>query len=233
MKSFVLSNTDMLCIVDDMDYEYIISLCGWSDDGKGYARSSKLFDGERLKLHRVIAQRMGIEINGMHVHHKDENPLHNWRSNLEVKSPSEHVTAHNEVRVWPVGENHGNTKIMDADIIDVIRSVMLVGGTQRDMAMRLGVSVAHIGDIVHGRKRPDLHPHIEAIISDTGWREGNKSNTDEEILSIIENYLASGLSATAYAKASGQISRQHLNNVLTGVRLPHLQGRIRELKNNM
>lgn len=229
MKQIPLTNSDAVVYVDDVDYDFLIGLCGWGDDGKGYARSSRLFNGERVKIHRIIASRMGLDTNHMHVHHKDENTMNNCRYNLETKTASEHTRGHNTTRVFPNGDSHANTQWTDDSIIEVLDIVMRLGGTQREMAELLGMSVPHLGDIVQGRKRAYLQPRIQQVITDTNWRKGNCSNTDEETLELVRDFAASGLSITAFASKSGKISRQHLQNILAGKRLPHLYDRVRQI----
>lgn len=230
MKQFRLNNTQAIVTVDDEDFAFVTTLCMWSDDSKGYARSSKLFGGSHVLLHRVVAARMGLDVDGLHVHHIDENPLNNTRANLVMKTASQHTSDHNLTRVYPTGDNHGNTEWSDAEVLDVVSAVMYAGGTQRDMAAISGMSFAHIGDIVHGRKRGYLLPKIQTIIEKSNWREGNRSNTDSETLELVREYLSSGLSASAFATRSGKISRQHLMNIVNGIRLPHLQDEIRKMK---
>lgn len=226
MRTIELTNSDSLCMVDDVDYDYLIELCKWNDDGKGYIRSSKLFGGERLKLHRIVAARMGLSIDGLHVHHIDENPLNNQRNNLETKTSSQHITDHNLSREWKYGDAHGNTTISDAVLLAVIDEVMAIGGTQRDMSYLTGLSFAHMGDVVHGRKRAYLYPEIMKLQSRHNWKKGNQNNDDEETLELVQEFLQSGLSFAKFAERSGKISRQHLQNVVAGKRLPHLKEKI-------
>lgn len=231
MKEIQLTNRNVSVQVSDEDYEFLTSLCTWSDYGKGYARSSRLFAGKHVQMHRLVAIRAGLDIEGKHVHHRDENSYNNKRDNLEPKTASQHVKDHNETRVWATGEAHGNTRIADVDLLEVIEQVMSIGGTQRDMQALLEISIAHIGDIVHGRKRPDLKPKIDSLIAKYNWRRGNQSNTDDETLEIVKAYFSSGLSYQRFADSTdGKISRQHLQNVVSGKRLPHLQEKIAELK---
>jgi hypothetical protein len=56
----------------------------------------RLSDGRIIREHRwIIEQERGTRLSSReHVHHKDEDPANNVRSNLEVKSPSDHTRGH-------------------------------------------------------------------------------------------------------------------------------------------
>lgn len=72
-------------------------------DNKGYYRTS-----DNQLLHRKIWEEFyGQEIpDGMILHHKDENPLNNHISNLQLMTPEEHLSHHHKGK--PI---HINTKL--------------------------------------------------------------------------------------------------------------------------
>lgn len=225
MREIGLNQNKGVTVVDDVDYEYLIGLGNWRNDGKGYARLSKL-KGARF-MHRVILERMGIDIEGAHVHHIDGDPLNNTRSNLERLTPSKHTAYHNANRDWKEGDEHGNAQHEDDTVIEAIEWMCSNGKSQREGASRLGMSVQHFGDIVHGRKKKRLQAQINEIKTKHIWKRGNQNNDDEEMLDIVRAYYVSGLSFTRFAKEDGRISRQHLQNVVKGKRLPHLYEKVK------
>ncbi len=62
----------------------------------GYVRVARA--GRRVYLHReVMEKKLGRKLDSSeHVHHKDENPGHNSKSNLKLASNSEHRKIHNK-----------------------------------------------------------------------------------------------------------------------------------------
>jgi hypothetical protein len=40
-------------------------------------------------MHRVVASRMGLHVEGINIDHKDNNGTHNWRSNLRLATTSQ------------------------------------------------------------------------------------------------------------------------------------------------
>ena len=93
MKSIGLSGKAET-IVDDEDYEYLVeNFCWWLHKDKshplGYAQGQQRGTGKHVYMHRVIAERMGWEISGMLVDHRDFNTLRNVRSNFRLASHSQ------------------------------------------------------------------------------------------------------------------------------------------------
>lgn len=91
MKSITL-NTGNVALVSDVDYHWL-SQHRWTEhtanaSGKPYARASMPDENGRQRtvyMHRAIARAPS----GMRVDHRDNNGLHNWRSNLRVCSQNE------------------------------------------------------------------------------------------------------------------------------------------------
>src|SRR5690606_5522415 len=133
--------------------------------------------------------RMGLDTTGMHVHHKDENPLNNQRDNLELKTPSQHTADHNRTRIWPTGNDHGNSRFADDEILARIEMGFKLGWTQKKIAQDAGMSEQHLGDIFSGTRRPSLKPEIDRMRKLYNWKPGNQNVDDAEMLQIIEAYL--------------------------------------------
>ena len=82
-------------VVDDIDAD--LAKLRWyakfsrNDHYRGAARSIRLPTGQQTvcRLHRVIAERMGLAIEGRHVDHEDLNPSNNRRSNLRTATNGE------------------------------------------------------------------------------------------------------------------------------------------------
>lgn len=222
-----LTNSRNNVEVDEIDYDYLINLCKWNDDGNGYARTSILVE-DRM-MHRIVAARMGLDIGGKHVHHIDENPLNNRRHNLTVMTASEHKRLHLIDAVYPTGDNHKNTHVKDAEILEKLELGFSLGMPQKVICEYLKLSEQHLGDIIAGSKRVNLKAQIDVLIQKYNWRKGNVSNNDEEVLAIVTDYKNSNLSISAFTRQDNRISRQHLQNVLTGKRLLHLYDKVQQI----
>jgi len=73
-----------IAIVDSRNYS-VVSKYTWNKHSFGYAQTT--YNGRCFTMHRLIA---GFPT-GMHVHHKNGDPLDNRRSNLSVVTPKQHV----------------------------------------------------------------------------------------------------------------------------------------------
>lgn len=62
--------------------------------GYGYQRMWATGYPEIAREHRFVAEQLGWNIEGMHVHHKNDNKMDNRSENLEVLSGSEHTSFH-------------------------------------------------------------------------------------------------------------------------------------------
>lgn len=78
-------------IVDDEDYDFLCKEIKWSYDGR-YARGWSKKLNKKLRMHRMIAERMGITGN---VDHKDRNRLNNQRNNLRIANQSQNIANSN------------------------------------------------------------------------------------------------------------------------------------------
>jgi hypothetical protein len=93
MKSIDLAGK-AVAIVDDEDYDYLVEhYCWWHHKDKshplGYAQGQERGTGKHVYMHRVIARRMGWEIGGMLVDHRDFDTLRNVRSNFRLATHSQ------------------------------------------------------------------------------------------------------------------------------------------------
>lgn len=78
-------------IVDDIDYHYLISWDWQHDKNTEHIKRCYMKDNKviTILMHRIIAERMGLDIENLQVDHKDLNPLNNQRSNLRVATRSQ------------------------------------------------------------------------------------------------------------------------------------------------
>lgn len=100
MKEIPLSNTEDKVLVDDEDWEFLISFAAWNLHKKGYPRCSKGINGKKklIKLHDLVLQRMGlVKDEGLYCDHKNGNKLDNQRANLRLAT----VSANNANRKLP------------------------------------------------------------------------------------------------------------------------------------
>jgi len=78
-----------VALVDDEDYEYLMQWKWWAHKmGNGFYAERKSRKGEFLKqktifMHRVVAERAGIDISNM-IDHIDRDGLNNQRENLRA-----------------------------------------------------------------------------------------------------------------------------------------------------
>lgn len=142
--------------VDYQDYDHL-TLRKWGNDGNGYARST---EGDGVYMHRVIADRMGLTLSGRYIHHIDENPTNNQRSNLESMTPSEHMSLH----MAQLGRNE------DADMLRVIDEVMREDGTLTEMGKRLNLSQPMMSAIFAGNRHNRLHPEVQKLKAKHDWK---------------------------------------------------------------
>lgn len=107
MKGIKLSNSPAHAIVDDEDYS-ALSDRSWNLTRDGYVRTSIAVNGRAttLYLHRAVARRMGLAIDGKHVDHLDGNPLNNRRSNLRPATAGE-----NQASRWARWRAFGPVKV--------------------------------------------------------------------------------------------------------------------------
>jgi hypothetical protein len=78
-------------LVDDCDYEYLMR---WKwhflrRGGTGYAKRNRTSGCDQKLMHRLIAGRCGLDVDGGDVDHIDGDGLNNQRSNLRAASRSQ------------------------------------------------------------------------------------------------------------------------------------------------
>jgi HNH endonuclease/AP2 domain len=86
MKQINLTNTNLVALVDDEDYDFILSYNSWNLS-KGYPKAAKQINKIRktVRMHQLIIERMGIVVSdGMVCDHINRNKLDNRRCNLRL-----------------------------------------------------------------------------------------------------------------------------------------------------
>lgn len=86
MKQIKLSNANLVAIVDDEDYEFIVCYGSWNLC-KGYARTTKQTNKIRktVRMHKLVLERMGVLLENNKVcDHINKNKLDNRRCNLRI-----------------------------------------------------------------------------------------------------------------------------------------------------
>ena len=78
---------------DQLEQGHRIMALSNGESGWGYSRLYAK-GGKEIKEHRFIMQQLGYDVDGLHVHHIDENKMNNHPSNLRMVTPSEHVYIH-------------------------------------------------------------------------------------------------------------------------------------------
>lgn len=86
MSKFIYTTNSGSTIVDDEDYEYLMQ---WNWQIDNAVRRTNHKTNKPVYMHRVIAERMGLNIEGLQIDHKDRNPLNNQRSNLRIATQSQ------------------------------------------------------------------------------------------------------------------------------------------------
>lgn len=85
------------CLVDDEDYPVLKKFmwCACVEKGRKRVYAKKSFrNGDKttsIPMHVFLMN----PPKGYHVHHKDGNTLNNQKSNLEIKTPHNHISDHN------------------------------------------------------------------------------------------------------------------------------------------
>lgn len=82
-------------LVDDEDYDYLTrwKWCFWRGGPRrtGYAVRLECVDGKSkfIHMHRVVAERHGLKLDGLQVDHIDRSGLNNQQANLRVATRSQ------------------------------------------------------------------------------------------------------------------------------------------------
>lgn len=135
-------------MVSDRGKIYRVTVTGVKElkptvDKSGYHSISLFNEGKRktLKVHRLVAKAWIPNpypyVNKI-INHKDGHKLNNYFENLEwctYKQNSRHAV---KTGLIPVGEANSNSKLTEADIIEICKAKGRV--TQKDLAEKFGVS---------------------------------------------------------------------------------------------
>jgi hypothetical protein len=149
MKSIEIAQ-GKFATVDDDDYECLSTEYWWwfhKDESHpiGYAQGQHKLSKKHVYMHRVIAERMGIDVSGKLVDHINLNTLQNTRSNLRpaTHSQSQHnkglqcnnksgykgVSWWNKRELWIVQLNKGRKKFARCyfrSLLDAAQASMLL-----------------------------------------------------------------------------------------------------------
>ncbi len=87
MKKIFLSD-GQVTLVSDEDHIFLAGF-NWSLYSGGYARTR--IDGKQRHMHRVIVERMGLDLSKGGVDHIDGNGLNNQRNNLRIATRSQNM----------------------------------------------------------------------------------------------------------------------------------------------
>lgn len=87
MSRYIVLTNGGYTYVDDEDYEYLSQWNWQANRNDAVNRCDKY--GNAIYMHRVIAERMGLEINNLLIDHKDQNPFNNRRNNLRIATKSQ------------------------------------------------------------------------------------------------------------------------------------------------
>lgn len=88
MRELILSNGETT-LLDDCDYEEL-SKFAWSRAGcNRISYAMRTVNKATIYMHRVIAARAGLNVEGAEVDHKDGNGLNNQRENLQILTTSQ------------------------------------------------------------------------------------------------------------------------------------------------
>lgn len=79
----ITSTNGCSALVSSKDYQFL-SQYSWSRHLKGYFICNNRGPLKGQKMHRVVATRMGLDIEGLQIDHKDRDPSNNRRGNLRV-----------------------------------------------------------------------------------------------------------------------------------------------------
>jgi len=121
--------------------------------GKGYLYVNLCKDGQvkKFSIHRLVAETfIPNPDNKPEVNHRDGIKNHNEATNLEWATSKENIEhAMKELgRIGPRGEIQGNSKLTEADVIQIRESKLRL----KDLAYIYKVSIPHLSDIKNHKK---------------------------------------------------------------------------------
>lgn len=126
----------------------------------GYLRTMLMGDDRRyhtITVHRMVCIAFhGPKLAGMEINHMNGIKTDNRPENLEYCTRSQNCKHSFDIGLQKPkrGILNGNSKLLDADVIN-IRRIAMYGGRyygRKQLAEKYGVSEAHIKDIVNGRR---------------------------------------------------------------------------------
>ncbi len=107
---------------------------------------------------------------GLYVLHRCDNRRCVNPSHLFLGTQSDNIRdAAAKGRTWPQkygvprGDKNWNTKVSDAVVLEMRRAYLAGEGSQASIGARFGVGRKHAGELISGRKRKHLTPHLTRI----------------------------------------------------------------------
>lgn len=119
-----------------------------------------------MSIHRMVATAfVPNPYDKPQVNHIDGDKTNNRADNLEWVTQSEnmkHAVLHG-LAADQRGENNSNSKLTNADVVDILFRYHEVGETQVSLAKEYGVHSTTIGAVVNGRSFPEVHAEFQVV----------------------------------------------------------------------
>lgn len=117
---------------------------------------SKNNEQKRYSVHRLVATAFLENPNNFQqVNHKDGNTVNNSVENLEwcTQSMNQKHAFDTGLQESLKGEQHGNCKLADTEVAEIINMYATGMYTQKQIAIRYGICRQHVSDLVLRKKR--------------------------------------------------------------------------------
>lgn len=121
-----------------------------TNNGHGYPCVTLCANGKRKthQVHRLVAEAFLDPCpEGHEVNHKDGVKHHNDATNLKWVTPAENVAHAEQMGLYLCGEQHGNSKLTTAQVVEM-RRLHALGKTQGELGKIFETSQTNVGLIV-------------------------------------------------------------------------------------